>query len=264
MRGTGPKSTFAAAASSFVELVRRVRPEDWERPALGEWDVRALAGHASRALSTVETYMARPPAGPRLDGPVDYFRAALGPVDDPAKRRQREAAIAERGRETGAALGDDPATAIADLADRVSALVDASPDDAAVPTPSGTLTLAGYLPTRTFELVVHSLDLATATGLDPRLDPAALGVAVRLLTGILAERAPGKSVEVRIPPYVAIQVIAGTRHTRGTPPAVVETDPVTWTELATGRLAWPDAVEAGRVSASGERTDLSSLLPLLS
>lgn len=79
---------------------------------------------------------------------------------------------------------------------------------------------------------------------------------------LLQERAPGNSVEVRVPPYAAVQVIPGVRHTRGTPPAVVETDAETWLALARGELAWQDAFDAGRLSASGERTDLSPYLPL--
>ena len=79
---------------------------------------------------------------------------------------------------------------------------------------------------------------------------------------VLAERAPGKSVEVRVPPYAAAQVIQGVRHTRGTPPAVVETDADTWIALATGDLTWAEAEAAGRVRASGERADLSPHLPL--
>jgi len=74
--------------------------------------------------------------------------------------------------------------------------------------------------------------------------------------------APGHSVEVRVPPYAAVQVVEGVRHTRGTPPAVVETDADTWIALATGDLEWVDAVESGRVRASGERTDLTAYLPL--
>jgi hypothetical protein len=78
----------------------------------------------------------------------------------------------------------------------------------------------------------------------------------------LAAIAPGRSVEVRIPPVAAIQVIAGPTHTRGTPPAVVETDPRTWLELCVGDLDWVTAVSTGRVRASGERSDLSPYLPL--
>lgn len=86
--------------------------------------------------------------------------------------------------------------------------------------------------------------------------------ATRALLTVLAERAPGRSVEVRVPPYGAVQCVAGPRHTRGTPPNVVETDPVTWLRLATGGMAWADAVVAGRVRASGVRADLTEYLPL--
>ncbi|QZY28846.1 sterol carrier family protein [Nocardioides coralli] len=92
--------------------------------------------------------------------------------------------------------------------------------------------------------------------------PADVRLLVKHYLALLQQRAPGTSVEVRVPPYAAAQVVEGVRHTRGTPPAVVETDPATWVELATGRLAWGDAVAAGRVRASGERTDLSAYLPL--
>jgi len=89
---------------------------------------------------------------------------------------------------------------------------------------------------------------------------------LRLLTkhflAVLEERAPGHSVEVRVPPYAAVQVIPGVRHTRGTPPAVIETDASTWIQLATGELAWVDAEVAGRLRASGERADLGPYLPL--
>nr|WP_239542232.1 sterol carrier family protein [Micromonospora terminaliae] len=86
--------------------------------------------------------------------------------------------------------------------------------------------------------------------------------AVRTLLATLAERAPGRSVEVRVPPYGAVQCVAGPRHTRGTPPNVVEMDPATWVALATGRLGWAEAVTEGRVRVSGTRADLSEHLPL--
>jgi len=79
----------------------------------------------------------------------------------------------------------------------------------------------------------------------------------------LTARAPGRSVEVRVPPYAAVQVIGGGTHTRGTPRAVIETDADTWIALATGELTWDDAVASGRVRASGERADLSAYLPLV-
>ena len=78
----------------------------------------------------------------------------------------------------------------------------------------------------------------------------------------LQRRAPGRSVEVRVPPYAAVQVIGGGTHTRGTPRAVIETDGETWIALATGELSWSEAVDTGRVRASGERADLAPYLPL--
>jgi hypothetical protein len=93
---------------------------------------------------------------------------------------------------------------------------------------------------------------------------AALRAAVSYTLGLLTERAPGRSVEVRIPPLAAVQCVPGPRHTRGTPPNVVETDPLTWLELATGRLAWSAAMASGRVRASGQRADISDYLPLAS
>jgi Bacterial SCP ortholog len=97
-------------------------------------------------------------------------------------------------------------------------------------------------------------------GGDPERE--ALRWAVVYLAGQLASQAPGRAVEVRVPPFAAIQCVAGPRHTRGTPPNVVETDPVTWIMLATGRLSWVSAVADGRVRASGPRADLSSYLPV--
>ena len=79
----------------------------------------------------------------------------------------------------------------------------------------------------------------------------------------LAACAPGRAVEVRVPPYGVTQAVAGTVHRRGTPPSVVETDAETWLALATGRLTWADAVAGGALRASGERCDLSAYLPLL-
>jgi hypothetical protein len=93
-------------------------------------------------------------------------------------------------------------------------------------------------------------------------DPTQLRDAVRALLAALAKRAPGRSVEVRVPPYGAVQCLSGPRHARGTPPNVVETDPMTWVSLASGRLTWAEALKAGRVAASGNRADLSALLPL--
>jgi hypothetical protein len=97
----------------------------------------------------------------------------------------------------------------------------------------------------------------------PARDSHQTRLLVKHFLAVLAERAPGASVEVRVPPYAAVQAVAGVRHTRGTPPAVVELDADTWIALATGALGWAEADAEGRVRASGERADLSPLLPLV-
>ncbi|WP_029251946.1 sterol carrier family protein [Paraoerskovia marina] len=97
---------------------------------------------------------------------------------------------------------------------------------------------------------------------DGATDRMTVATAVRFTLEELADVAPGHAVEVRIPPAGAVQCVEGPRHTRGTPPNVVETDPQTWLELASGTLTWSDATAQGRIRASGDRADLTGLLPL--
>ncbi len=165
------RSCFDKASGAFATVVGALGSDDWERPALGQWSVRDLVGHTSRALSTVEAYLGdRPrPSGDHpvpgvIDDPTVYWLAARSSLADPD-------AVARRGREAGAALGADPAAAVASLAARVTALVAQTSDEAVVASPVGPMTLSAYLPTRIFELTVHSLDLARATGTEV---PAAL------------------------------------------------------------------------------------------
>ena len=95
------------------------------------------------------------------------------------------------------------------------------------------------------------------------VDRSTLAIAVRYTLQLLAEQAPGGTVEVRVPPHGAVQCIEGPKHTRGTPPNVVETDAATWLALAVGDLSWADARASGRVHASGQRADLDGQLPVL-
>jgi hypothetical protein len=98
---------------------------------------------------------------------------------------------------------------------------------------------------------------------EPSVSRDTLATAVRYLLQLLAEKAPGHTVEVRVPPFGAVQVVEGPRHTRGTPPNVIETDAMTWVQLASGRLSWAEADLAARVTASGTRATLADLLPVL-
>ena len=116
------------------------------------------------------------------------------------------------------------------------------------------------LPDNELSAVLARLDAAAAA--DKPVTTEDVRAAVKHFLAVLTTRAPGKSVEVRVPPYAAVQCIEGARHTRGTPPAVVETDGVTWLALARGNETFAQAQHDGRVRASGERSDLTPLLPL--
>ncbi|OMH32406.1 maleylpyruvate isomerase family mycothiol-dependent enzyme [Tersicoccus sp. Bi-70] len=173
---------FGAAAIAFTDVVARIGPDDWDRPGLGAWSVRSLTGHAARALTTVIDYLQRPAPVREVPDTAAYFLAAHGHDDE----------VAARGVQAGAALGADPATAVARLAAEARAAVDAATADDAdpvIPTAGGGMLLSDYLPTRCFELTVHSLDIARAcgipSGLDPHLiaDAAELAVAVGIRTG---------------------------------------------------------------------------------
>jgi len=188
MNSDNVRAGFQAGAMAFVELVSQVRPEQWAKPGLGIWDIRGLVGHTSRALSAVETYLFQPTNGPPIDGPVAYFVSVLGERMDVMERRRLNEAIAERGIQAGSELGEDPAGKVSELAQRVLHLVDDFSDVSLLATPAGAMKLADYLPTRTFELAVHSLDLARALDL---ARPTSLAPAVSAsceLAGALAGR----------------------------------------------------------------------------
>ena len=155
-----------------------------------------------------------------------------------------------------ARLRDDVADAAAATA-TATATQDAAGTDRLVVTPAGGMRLTDFLVAQAVLGVVHGLDV----GVDPVRD--ALRIVVRLFVDALVAADPGHSVELRVPPFAAAQLVEGPRHTRGTPPNVVEADAVAFVELAAGRLRWADAVADGRIRASGERADLSRLLPVL-
>lgn len=114
--------------------------------------------------------------------------------------------------------------------------------------------------------IADEIGLAAVVAARATSEPATretTATAVRYLLQVLAERAEGNTVEVRVPPFGAVQCVAGPRHTRGTPPNVVETDAATWLALASGTLTWVDALAAGAVHASGARADLSDHLPIV-
>lgn len=105
----------------------------------------------------------------------------------------------------------------------------------------------------------HAAVAAVLAGSPERTE---IATAVRYLLQLVTDVAPGHTVELRVPPYGAVQCVEGPEHTRGTPPNVVEMDSHTWIALATGSVSWAEADDQGSISASGVRSDLSALLPL--
>lgn len=154
------RGIFEAAASAFVEVVDQIPPDRYGDAALGTWSLRDLVGHTSRALLTVEMYLARQPAAVSLDSPVAYLVASSASGTSAAGSE----AIAQRGRDAGIALGPDPAASVRAIAHRLTALVDRTADDAPLATPFGGISLASYLPTRALELTVHTLDILGVLG----------------------------------------------------------------------------------------------------
>ncbi len=171
------RKAYAEAAEWFVETVALVDGR-WDHPALGEWDVRALVGHTSRAFLTVETYLARPAATVEVASAADYFRTTRAAATD--------SAVAARGREAGTALGPDPVAAVREIASRVLRLVDTQDGSELVTTIAGGMRLRDYLPTRTFELAVHTSDLATALGVAPSVPTKAAAQALAVVADLAA------------------------------------------------------------------------------
>ncbi|MEV6331359.1 sterol carrier family protein [Streptomyces sp. NPDC051909] len=253
------RAAVLAQAGHVRDAVSALPPEVLARPTrLGGWTVRELVAHLTMVLASLSRKLAEP----------EPARHELALLDWPLATASGAAGIDEDTRALAAEddLVGDPAGAYERTRAVFEERLAGASDERLVPTRFGAMRLGDFLVTRTVELVVHTDDLNAATGPDVPdvpFDRQALAACTRLLADALAAKAPGGAVEVRVPPYAVVQCVEGPRHTRGTPPNVVETDPLTWVRLATGRTDWAAELDAARVSASGERADLGGLLPLM-
>lgn len=239
---------LSAQWRALVEYTAKLDPERLAEPSsVAGWSVGTLVAHIAASVGAVLRCLDSSEPSTVEVGLADWARAMPGQAERIDLRTKELAAQGidlreqiERAEAALDALGERPGT-------RVAAI------------PHGVWSMTDLLLSRVIEAVVHADDL------DPGFphDQQALAFATRALADLMADRAPGRSVELRVPPYAAVQCVEGPRHTRGTPPNVVETAPLTWIRLASGRLAWADAVAAGELHASGERSDLSPYLPLL-
>lgn len=178
---------YAQAATAFVDIVAKINPSAWDGPGLGVWDLRSLVGHTSRALITVLTYFDKPADVEVIDSPEQYYALAAGQATGAE-------AVAERGRRAGDDLGPQPADAVRELADRARAKAYRTDTDALITVLGGGMRVRNYLPTRTFELVVHSLDICAATGIDATFSPTLLAHVTALAARIAVALGEGQTV----------------------------------------------------------------------
>lgn len=256
---TSPVEALLEQSRSVHGWLAELAAADFANPSvLPGWDVRTLTGH----LVLIHAGLLRLLDCPSRQAPVPahvWVRRYRRDVDQIAASTART--TADKSPEQ---LLSELGEAINGLATRLEQGLPAVLD-----APRGPSTSADFLSTRVVEVVVHADDLSRSF---PQRQPVPLSrkaqsVTSRTLTSILTGQHPGRSIEVRIPPFAAVQCglgDPGPTHTRGTPPNVVETDATTFLRLATGRLAWTEAVATGRVAASGLRADLSPALPLFS
>lgn len=182
-------AAFTSAAHSFAGLVHDIPEDRWDGPGLGEWDLRSLVGHASRSLITVSTYLQQPAETEDIATPHEYYvrvnPAALGLAPE---------GVVERGRQAGRDLGDDPAAAVDGLVARVlDELADVGDPLITVIGGAG-IRLHSYLPTRTFELAVHGLDIARAVGISLTLPADVLDEATGLAARVAVAEGHGETV----------------------------------------------------------------------
>jgi uncharacterized protein (TIGR03083 family) len=253
--GEDARAGTLAQYALLVEAVDALGDKDFKAPTrLGGWTVKHLVAHLAATLDAVPRAFAKPPPKQAEADLLTYLGAARGVADAVAARVDDLA--------KGATPKQLRARLRTALQETEQALDGADPERLML-VRLGALPLSEFLATRCVEGVVHGLDLRVAVGVPEKPDPGALKVVVRSFAALLAHTVPGKSVEVRVPGHVAIQCASGPRHTRGTPPNVVEADPEAFVEVCSGRISWSNATGRGTVRASGDRADLSPYLPLI-
>jgi uncharacterized protein (TIGR03083 family) len=190
---------FASAATAFARLVHDIPASKWDGPGLGEWDLRSLVGHTSRSLVTVSTYLQTTADHEDLATPQEYYARV-----NPSALGMDPSAVLERGRQAGRELGDDPAAAVDGLVEQALGELTRAGDPLIQVIGGLGIRLHAYLPTRVFELAVHSLDIAGAVGIPLSLPADVLEEATALATGIAASSGHGETVLLALTGRVAL------------------------------------------------------------
>ncbi len=254
-RGSAAADACTTQWESIADAVAALPDSVFGEPSpLPGWRVADLVAHLAMCAGAPALWLAEP-APERASATVADYLLCLTAAAPSVDERTRSLAVGK----TPAELRASVQTAVASLRDVVAEVDPAR----VIPTRLAPMRFDDFLVTRCVEGVVHGLDLGPFVSAPVDPDAGALRLATRALLAALVAKAPGHTVEVRVPPIAAVQCVEGPRHTRGTPSNVVELDPLTWVQLAAGRLPWADAVADGRVRASGERSNISGLLPVL-
>ena len=174
MSGQDIRETYLEAGEYFASIVDQVDIDGWDGPALGEWCVRDLTGHTYRSFTTVLSYSLKPADKVDLEGPVDYFREALKTLADPKH-------VAELGRAAGLEIIDNPQMMVRGFAMYVKNKLEEMSDDFILECPIGGIRLIDYLPTRTFELIIHTMDLANAVGIEANPPEAVMDTTLQIM-----------------------------------------------------------------------------------
>ena len=181
------RETYLEAGEFFAKVVDQVDIDGWEVPALGEWCARDLTGHTYRSFTTILSYSAKPGDKVDLERPVDYFLKAFEGLTDPKQ-------VAERGRAAGLEIIDDPRMMVRGFAMYVKNKLEELADDHIMATPVGGMRLIDYLPTRTFELIIHTMDLAKAVGVDDQPPEKGMAATLEILGQIALYRGRASAV----------------------------------------------------------------------
>lgn len=184
-------SSYAATARAVSDVIGQVPDRMWDRPGLGEWNLRDLVGHTSRSLVTVIEYLARPVAEEVLTSAPAYLAATAAALSDGTFEAS---AVTERGRQAGRDLGEDPASRFCELAEEAIRVAEGTDPELVVHTIVGGMRVTSYLPTRTFELCVHGLDISDVTGVVVNLPAVAVEDAASLAAVAAAQRGHGPEV----------------------------------------------------------------------
>lgn len=197
------RQAYKDSAEFFLKTLTQVPGDAWAAPGLGEWTLQELVGHTYRSFVNLETYAATPGTQVDQNDPVDYFLAVRGGQANPAT-------VAQRGREAGQELGEEPVTRVNAAAQQATKVLDGLTDDAILTTLVGGMRLIDYLPSRIFELTVHTLDVAKAIGVKEEPPSAAMRVTLHLMadlavaSGVGADLAFAVTGRLSLPPGYSV------------------------------------------------------------